>query len=402
MAEIKLPPSKGEDPVPIPQLSDQQLGFWEKYLGDQLRDDPDGKWSSNNRLKLEAVQKERSARANGKSQASSTPAATKEALPERVKIPSELLMPIDDPKDFTARMAELDKYANLLTSATTLDILPPGCSLTLGKLDVSEDPSDGMVYKQKKDPSDGGPDRFSLGGGALKKLALMANIKYLDHKPEFLPGNPGYRDEHGKYPYGPPHPFFQRWTCRGTREELDGSVLDKTEEKTVDLRDGSPEASLQSDKQLARARVNIEQATKTKAKYRLIRVLLGLNDAYTQAQLAKPFIVVRLNRHGNYVTGNPEFDSQIKMLNYLRVHQANLLLFGKGPTEVIHEASRLLENQVKTAVPAQLPAASSKSVETFDRDGVSLQNPDGEDTDDQDDDPDENDDLPDFGDNDKV
>src|SRR3972149_11137200 len=126
MAEIKLPPSKGEDPVPMQQRSDQQLGFWEKYLGDQLRDDPDGKWSSNNRLKLEAVQKERSARANGKSQASSTPAATKEALQERVKIPSDLLMPIDDPKDFTARMAELDKYANLLTSAPTLDILPPG------------------------------------------------------------------------------------------------------------------------------------------------------------------------------------------------------------------------------------------------------------------------------------
>jgi len=398
MAEIKLPPSKGEDPVPIPQLSDQQLGFWEKYLGDQLRDDPDGKWSSNNRLKLDAVQKERSARANGKAQATSTPATTN-PLPAHIKIPPELLMPIEDPKDFTARMAELDQYANLLTSATTLDILPPGCSLTLGKLDVSGEPSDGMVYKQKKDPTEGGPDRFSLGGGALKKLALLANVRYLDHRQEFLPGQPGYRDEHGKYPYGPPHPFFQRWTCRGTREELDGSVLDKTEEKTVDLRDGSPEASLQSDKQLARARVNIEQATKTKAKYRLIRVLLGLNDAYTQAQLAKPFVVVRLNRHGNYETGNPEFDSQIKMLNYLRVHQANLLLFGKGPSEVIHEASRLLDTQVKASVPAQLPPATLKTTETFDRDGVSLEDPSGEDTDD---DPEEDDDLADFGDNDKV
>jgi len=400
MAEIKLPPSKGEDPVPIAYLSDQQLGFWEKYLGDQLRDDPDGKWASSNRLKLDTVQKERAARANGKSQAPSTPAATKEALHERVKIPPELLMPIEDPKDFTARMAELDKYANLLTSATTLDTLPPGCSLTLGKLDVYGDPSDGMVYKQKKDPTEGGPDRFSLGGGALKKLALLANIKYLDHKPEFLPGNPGYRDEYGKYPYGPPHPFFQRWTCRGTREELDGSVLDKTEEKTVDLRDGSPEASIQSDKQLARSRVNIEQATKTKAKYRLVRVLLGLNDAYTQVQLSKSFVVVRLYRHGNYVTGNAEFDSQIKMLNYLRVHQANLLLFGKGPTEAIHEASRLLESQLKTSVPAQLPAGSPKPAETFDRDGVSDQTQGAEE--DGDDPDDEIDDMSDFGDTDKV
>lgn len=399
MAEIKLPPSKGEDPVPLQQLSDQQLGFWEKYLGDQLRDDPDGKWASNNRVKLDAVQKERAARASGKAQSPATPAPSMSALPLRIKIPAHLLGPIDDPKGFTARMAELEEYANLLTSATTLDVLPPGCSLTLGKLEVSGDPSDGMVYRQKKDPTEGGPDRFSLGGGALKKLALMANIKYLDHRQEFLPGQPGYRDDTGKYPYGHPHAFFQRWTCRGTREELDGSVLDKTEEKTVDLRDGSPEASLQSDKGLARARVNIEQATKTKAKYRLIRVLLGLNDAYTQSQLAKPFVVVRLNRHGNYVTGNSEFDSQIKMLNYLRVHQANLLLFGKGPSEVVHEASRLLEIQVKAAVPAQLPPATPKPAETFDLDGVSLQDHSGEDTDDE---PDEDDDLPDFGDNDKV
>ena len=178
-AKIPGGDNKGQ---PIEEAAEKDITFWLTKRQESVATDPNGEYAANNKRWIAAAEKELARRAAGGKPAAPTPAAP---TPVRKVIPPELLLPVADPKDFTARMSALGEYANLLTTATTLDVLPPGCSIMFGRLDVSADPNDLQVYPQigkSDDESNSGPPAktFSLRGSTVLKLGALANIKLVE------------------------------------------------------------------------------------------------------------------------------------------------------------------------------------------------------------------------------
>jgi hypothetical protein len=417
MAELMLKTKAGE--IPISQVSEHDLNW---YATECKRND----------LRAAAIDEQRRRSSGAKeppAQASLAPAGS--ALPPRTEIPPELLMPVRDPAEFTRRISELSKVANLLTSSTTLPEVPHGADIAFSRLEVNPDPKFGHVYPQRGggDEDESAPrgasgaitadTKVSLTSATLARLFAMAGCKLARGYPKekLKAGDPGYCQprlnpitgevlmdpETGEIlrekPDSPRDQNFSRYVCRGARLGLDGSWSPGEAEKCVDLRDGSNVAKARASqpKRIAKDRENLNEATATKSKARLTRDLLGIPGTYSASQLTKDFVVVHLVVHGR--TEVPELKQPFAMAVLQNAVQGHLQLFGRPMMAPSSSGPALPAAPVQNH--PQLPA---RDPEEFDSDGVSVQDPVGKsiDVDVPDDDSDEDDDLPDFGDNDKV
>lgn len=403
------------------------LEYWLRKRQEDIDADPNGQYSANNRKWITYAQAELKRRAaGGKTYPAPDPseAPSGSALPTRTVIPPELLMPVRDADEFTRRISELLKVANLLTSSTTLPEVPHGADIGFSRLEVNPDPRFGQVYPQRGggDDDESAPrgatgvitadTKVSLTSATLARLFSMAGCKLARGYPKerLKPGDPGYcpprlnpitgevlidpetgevlRDKQES----PRDQNFARYVCVGARLGLDGSWSPGEFEKCVDLRDGSNGAKARDrqPKRLAKDRENLNESTATKAKARLTRDLLGIPGAYSAFQLTKDFVVVHLVVHGR--TEVPEFKQPFAMAVLQNAVQGHLQLFGR-PMAVPPAAKQALP----IAPERQHPQLTARDPEEFDSDGVSVQDPGGQTTS-----SDHDDDLPDFGDNDKV
>lgn len=215
---------------------------------------------------------------------------------------------------------------HLISPATTASDLPEGVAVAFSAVVV--DPQDTYKLSGRDDE----PAKYGLGKVALDQVAAAAGVMWDPAQSRRL--------DDGS------HPHFVHFRAVGHVRQFDGSLRSITGEKVVDMREGSPsiddlayqrarklcrdrkqrmpargtsalrellaEARELAENQVREVRMHILGHAETKAKNRAIRSL-GLRTSYTEAELAKPFVVAR-----PVYTGHSE-DPEIRKANAARI-----------------------------------------------------------------------------------
>lgn len=180
----------------------------------------------------------------------------------------------------TKAMEEIAKVAHLVTSATAVGELPPGCTLALSSVFV--DPA-----RECYDLPGG---KKGLGKVALDRISASMGISWDPVRSRRL--------DNGSDPH------YCHYLAVGHYRSFDGSPLTVTGEVEIDARDGSPQFNEIREKaeranradggasQILELRKFILRHAQSKAKHRAVRSL-GIQTSYTAAELEKPFVVAR-------------------------------------------------------------------------------------------------------------
>jgi hypothetical protein len=185
----------------------------------------------------------------------------------------------------------LRETAHILTpmARTQFDSVAIGKMPVLRVAAIDPDPEHGDVYLLK-----------NIGKYALTKVGLM--------RLEAIAGITGWTTnvEHNRIPNEKgqlvPDPLHVKATAYAEIEDIDGTKRGKPQTFELDLNDGSPQAEKmvktrdgQRDyRELTQARINIVRLAESKAMNAVRRDLLNLQATFTQAELRKPFVIMRL------------------------------------------------------------------------------------------------------------
>lgn len=193
----------------------------------------------------------------------------------------------NDPLETSKMLAVANEHAHLVSPATSVAMLPEGCSVVLSQVLI--DPSE--TYKAG--------DKLGLAKSALDRIAAGAGISW-------SPEQSGRLDDGSD-------PYYCAWRAVGTLRQLDGTEITIEGSKEMDLRNGSPQLEglyerFESDRrnprqgrapakdptgQIREMRLHIMAHAESKARLRAIRSI-GVRSAYTPKDLEKPFVVARL------------------------------------------------------------------------------------------------------------
>ena len=326
---------KGGEMLTVEELSDEDL----EWYATECRPG----------RKRDAAQAERERRAGGGGsppprEDRQPPPRQRRQAPPRAGIPADLTGGLSDPAAITDRLRKLSEHFNLISPATACSQVPPGCEVVTSFIIV--DPTTDAkgngpdVYKQK-----GGG--FSLKGDTLSRIALAAGVRWILDECKRL--------DDGK------NPRFAKHQTTGAWQDFDGSWVEMTRAKTIDLRDGSDQIPDEmSAAQLAGKRRTINEVVEAGSMNRVIRKL-GVKSVYTAEELARPFAVVRLVFTG--VTDDPDLKVPFAMLKAQQMTQGIGALYGRQQAPALGPAA---------APPPQL---GGRSRVTVDANGVAQDPP---------------------------
>lgn len=238
-----------------------------------------------------------------------------------------------DGNTITAFLERAAEECNLVAPATAVGFLPEGCGIAFSTVLVSTDKRSGDVYETQ-----GG--KCALGRAALDKLAACSGVTW-------DPMRSGRLDD-GK------DPRYCRFRVVGHYRAFDGTIQTVVGEKEMDLRDNSPQClalaarkrdgSGDAEKQIREMRLHIQAHAESKARLRAIRSL-GIKGAYTQEELAKPFMVAKVVFTGQ--TSDPKLRREFARMQAQQMIQGMSALFGAAPAlpapsaEQLHAASAI-------------------------------------------------------------
>jgi hypothetical protein len=170
--------------------------------------------------------------------------------------------------------------AHILTpmARTTIDMVAPGFIPSLRATQLDPNPRGNDVY-----PSPQGKGKLALRKGGLVKLDHLAGIKWL----------------HSTRVDDRSDPRKAEYNCSAAVQDIDGTWRTECVSGSIDLNDGAPQAEAlakgdNGPKALANARVHIAALAESKAQNRLRRVILGLQDAFTEDEIKLPFVVLKM------------------------------------------------------------------------------------------------------------
>ncbi len=174
-----------------------------------------------------------------------------------------------DPKEVSEQLQYAAQHLHLVSPATSVGHLPPGCAITLAAVKIDPDtetyPVEGGLALKKE-----GLDRIAAGVGITWDPVLSRRL------------------DDGSDPH------YCHFRAVGHYRAFDGQRQTITGSKEMDLRKGSAmAASMNSAKQLQGVRVHILSHGETKARLRAIRSI-GIRQSYSKDELAKPFIMARV------------------------------------------------------------------------------------------------------------
>lgn len=89
-------------------------------------------------------------------------------------------------------------------------------------------------------------------------------------------------------------PFFAHYEVHGRYRQIDGSWRPISDQRDVDLRDGSSQTASLSPNQIAQYRETLIRSCITKARLRALRGGFGVAHGMTEEELAKPFVFARM------------------------------------------------------------------------------------------------------------
>jgi hypothetical protein len=209
-----------------------------------------------------------------------------------------------DARRLTETLAKARESFNCITPATTAGDVPDGWSCVLTAVAVDPNPDHGEVYK-----TDGG--KLALGKIALLRIARACGVSFAPHLSR--------RVDDGK------DPMRVTWSVVAIVRAFDGTTTAQPATKELDLRKGSPQVEGLTEKRLAGMRKNICSLAETEAMLRAIRAV-GIAHSYTEAQLAKPFLVAGLMRTGR--TDDPILRRRLAEMAYENSMRAETALYG--------------------------------------------------------------------------
>jgi hypothetical protein len=310
---------------PLAEADDSDLAFMAKAIAESLSKGDKPQFKARNEELLAGVKAEIARRKAGgqKQDAPETQLAVARAA-EPVAI-----VPIHDPCAVTSRLREMSARYHVVSPATRVDALPPGCGVGMSLVLV--DPASDDVYQVS-----GG--KVGLSGTSLKRIGAAAGINW--------DASQSRRLDDGR------DPRYCHYVAVGRVKNFDGSERTVSGEVEMDLRDGSPQVlALQAraeekarksgkpvanvDGQVRDMRLFILRHAETKAKLRAIADM-GLRRSYTAAELAKPFAVFSLVWTGH--TDDPELKIEAFRMQHEQMTRASTSLYGRPPREALPQA----------------------------------------------------------------
>jgi len=216
---------------------------------------------------------------------------------------------------------------HLVSPSTTCPNLPIGCEVAFSAVLIN--PKSSEVY------SVGG--KLGLAKPALDKIAKAVGVNWDPIQSRRL--------DDGSDPY------FASYRAVGFYRHFDGTMMQIMGEKQMDLHDDSEWAKKLTPGELSMQRKFIAEHAETKARLRAIRSL-GLQTSYTEAELAKPFIVAKLMLTGRV---SREDDPTGELQKILTHNISNAMMGG----------NRMLYGQepVSETAPQQIAESSAGNVE---------------------------------------
>jgi len=283
-------PRKG---LPLAEAEDKDITYWLDRREKELAGDPNGRFAGDNQAWIEAAKAELHRRgADGpERQAARAPSAPTTALQKSKPTEIQLGASMNDPAAVTAKLTELAASYHLVSPASSVDGMPPGCGVQLSFVTVNPDDKVGEVYSV-------GGGKLGLSAVTLSKIGAAAGISW-------LPEKSGRLDDGS-------NPHYCHYRAVGKTRNFDSSDRILTGEVEIDAREGSPQideiqqkaAAREADRnysgkrdggasQILELRKFLLRHAERKAKSRAIADL-GVKRSYTKAELAKPFAVANL------------------------------------------------------------------------------------------------------------
>jgi len=224
-------------------------------------------------------------------------------------------------RDLNAKLVWASQNLNLITPSPQVGALPMGCEVVMVAMIIDPDTKRGDVYQVT-----GG---LALSAVAISKIATALGISW----------NPilSRRTDDGS------NPHYCAWRAVGTYRHFDGSPQTIVGNKEMDLRDGSPQieaikAKIRDGKdptaQLREIRSFISAHAETKARLRAV-ASMGVKRSYQPSDLAKPFVVAKLQLTGR-VPGRPDMERFFAGELSRSMLGGSSMLFGEAPVETDH------------------------------------------------------------------
>lgn len=233
-----------------------------------------------------------------------------------------------------------DEGYNILTPSITLDGLSERHKATVETISLSPDPDIGDVYKHQE-------GRFIISKQGLDKLAVLADIiwdkdecKRIDDK-----SNRDYiaykafgaiKKADGKYV---PAVGYKDMDFLVEREELEFKYLNKARKANKSGEAADEYVKYCVTRDMIHKRKYGGEMCESGARNRVTRALLGVLKGYTQKQLQKPFVVIKITYQPDY--DDPEIK---KLMTYLSA-TAQTNIFGPLPNAPMLPAPTITQDK---------------------------------------------------------
>lgn len=296
MSQQEVIPNGHAKNTPLDAATEKDIKFWLGRKEQDLQAEPTGRFAPSNRRWVEAAKAELARRAAG-GKVAAAPAGSPTASKGNTAIQLQQAAPIEvlgrathDAAAVTASLHKLAASYHLVSPATSVDVLPPGCGVAISAVLVDLNPANGDIYKVG--------DKFGLSGVVLSKIWAAAGGSW-------VPKMSGRVDDGSD-------PNYCHYRAVGCVLKFDGSTRVCTGEVEIDAREGSPQIDEirakarerekkpdyrgkkdGGDSQILELRKFLLRHAERKAKNRAVADL-GLARAYTEEQLKKPFAVTQL------------------------------------------------------------------------------------------------------------
>lgn len=335
----------GRDKTPVDQSTDKDLSYWAGRIREELADPEKARFHGAGQRKLAAIEAEQARRKGGVAVTTSAPAAAVASGAPRAASTSlarpasaSLSGTFSRGADVTQRLADASAgRAHLVAPATACDVVPEGCAVALSVVTI--DP--------ENDTYDVGMGKRGLGKAALDRLGAAAGISW--------DATQSRRLDDGRDPH------YCVYYAVGTYRHFDGTEVQITGTKEMDLRVGSPQLEAleerarlkgkSADAQIREMRLHILAHAESKAKLRATRSI-GIRSSYTRDELARPFVVAKLMFTGQ--SDDPEIRRMFASKRADAMLGGGRALYGVAPVPAFPAAA----SQFVSAPP--LPALGSR------------------------------------------
>ncbi len=294
MANWKIPFGRAKDEL-ITETDPANLRWVIDALQKKLDEDPKKPYADKDKAWIAAAKAELIRRDNGgERQQKPAPQAI-----QRVPPPASLGIGINDPVAVTGLLQKLTESYHIVSPATSVDVLPPGCGVATSYLVVDKNPKNKEVFDLS--------GMLGLSGVTLNRIAAIAGIDWDSSKSGRL--------DNGSDPH------YAHFRAVGYVRNFDGTKREIPGEVEIDARDGSPQIKEIQQKAAKRAKKDgkandggelqilelrkfLLRHAESKARNRATANGLGIKRAYNPEELDKPFAVCRLMWTGE--TQDPE------------------------------------------------------------------------------------------------